>query len=86
MQVVTPPPMITRADERKELDNRFDYHPPSTDEVVKLHEDTRAKAKTLARWVHRNVPEGRERSLAITKIEEALFWANAGIARHGNEE
>ena len=28
-------------------------------------------------------PDCREKSLAITKIEEAVFWANAGIARNG---
>ena len=28
------------------------------------------------------VPESREQSLAMTKLEEAMFWANAGIARN----
>jgi len=27
------------------------------------------------------VPDGRERSVAMTKLEEVMFWANAGIAR-----
>lgn len=27
-------------------------------------------------------PESRELSLAITKLEECVFWANAGIARN----
>ena len=26
-------------------------------------------------------PPSREQSLAITKLEEAMFWANAAIAR-----
>jgi hypothetical protein len=30
-----------------------------------------------------NVPHSRERSLAITKLEEAMFHANAGVARLG---
>jgi len=28
-------------------------------------------------------PESREKSLAITKLEEAVYWLNAAIARRG---
>jgi len=28
-------------------------------------------------------PETAKKTLAIRKIEEAVFWANASIARHG---
>lgn len=34
----------------------------------------------------KTVPESRERSLAITKIEEAMMWANAAIDRNDNEK
>lgn len=27
------------------------------------------------------VPDGREKSLALTHLEETVMWANAGVAR-----
>ena len=37
--------------------------------------------KELAYLIDEHVPISREQSLALTKLEEAIFWANAGIAR-----
>jgi hypothetical protein len=36
---------------------------------------------SLARFIDDTLPPGREKSLAITKLEEVMFWANAGLAR-----
>jgi len=71
---------ITDAD----LANRFAHHAPSTDEVADLHEDIRAECMRLASFIAGNTPEGREQSLAITKLEEVTFWANAAVARNLN--
>lgn len=65
----------------KDLDNRFDFHPATTTEKKNEHSSVRMAAKVLAEKVEAEVPPGREQALAITKIEEAMFWANAGIAR-----
>lgn len=32
------------------------------------------------------VPDSRERSLALTQLEQAHMWANAGIARNQPDE
>lgn len=40
----------------------------------------------LAHQIEGSVPDSREKSIALTKLEEALMWANAGIARHGVAE
>lgn len=70
--------MITQED----LDKRFDYHPPKNSGVADSHEAVRRAAKALAYNIVQVVPEGREQSSALTKVEEAMFHANAGIARN----
>lgn len=64
-----------------DLDNRFAYHPASTQERRDAHERVRAAARELADAINGLVPDGREKATALTKTEEAMFWANAGVAR-----
>lgn len=71
-------PPVTEAD----LNKRFDYHKPADQQTAIKHESVRQSAKSLAAQVVDLVPEGREQSTALTKIEEAMMWANAGIARN----
>lgn len=63
-----------------DLDERFDYHAPDENRT-KAHEAMRRAMKIAATQVLGIVPPGREQSLAITALEEAMMWANAGIAR-----
>jgi hypothetical protein len=64
-----------------ELEIRFSYHPPIDEEQRSKYEDIRSFAHELALLIHELVPASREQSLAVTKLEEAVMWANAGIAR-----
>lgn len=66
-----------------DLDRRFNYHPPSGPDVAQAHQSMRYAAKIMAQTVQKHLPPSaaREQAIALTKIEEALFWANAGIAR-----
>lgn len=63
---------------------RFTYHPPKGDQAERymLIRDT---ARSFARVVCAETPSGREQSVALTRIEEAVFWANAAIARNEHQ-
>ena len=64
----------------EEINKRFTYHAPHGQQP-ELYEELRRKARALATFIILETPASREQSLAITKLEEAIFWANAGIAR-----
>lgn len=70
-----------RGIDQADLDNRFDFH-PATDVTGPKHDAVRKHAKYIAEALVALVPPGRELALAITALEEAMMWANAGIARH----
>ena len=42
----------------------------------------REQARVLATNILSNTPRSREQSLALTKLEESIMWANAAIARN----
>lgn len=73
---------MTPAPRTDELDRRFDHHPPRERRVVELHESTRAQCKLLAQVFEHSLPDGLEKATAITRLQEAMFWANAAIACH----
>jgi hypothetical protein len=63
------------------LENCFTYHAPKDDQPERYVE-LRHQAKQLAMLIKSTTPVSREQSLALTKLEEVSFWANAAIARH----
>lgn len=63
-----------------ELKTRFTYHKP-TPEQVEMYQTLRDTAHAFAEAIVEHVPGSREQALALTKLEECVFWANAGIAR-----
>lgn len=64
-----------------DLVSRFTYHPPKDGQADKYHV-IRENALEIAKGLVTACPPSRELSLALTKLEEAVFWANAAIARH----
>lgn len=67
---------------RGQLEKRFQFHPADTEEKKVAHETVREVLLEAAdQIVAVTGPPSREQSLAIAKLEEAMFWANAAIAR-----
>ena len=66
----------------EELRKRFTYHPPKDTTQTERYEMIRQQGHEFALLIDSAAPESREKSLAITKIEEAVMWANAAIARN----
>lgn len=66
---------------KQQIENNFRYHGPKDGQAMK-YELIREEAKDLAYFIDDTCPDSREKSLAMTKLEEAIFWANASIARN----
>jgi hypothetical protein len=65
---------------KEEINTRFTYHQPKDGQPEK-YIAIREKAQELAVLINELVPESREQSEAITNLETAVMFANAGIAR-----
>ncbi len=65
----------------EEIDKNFTYHAPFGDQPDR-YVMIRAGGHELATLIDKMVPESREKSLAITNLEQAIMWANAAIARN----
>lgn len=63
------------------LENNFTYHPPKEDQRDRYVE-LRKCGLDLARKIFHHCPESAERTLAIRRVEEAVMWGNASIARN----
>jgi hypothetical protein len=64
----------------EEIQDRFRYYSPSIEGAARHAELSEAFA-SLAVLVDDICPDGREKSLVLTKLEEGKFWASAAVAR-----
>ncbi len=72
-------PIDQETDQR--IENTFQHHPPFGNQL-RRYKLLRDEAKALAYTIVSFTPKSREQSLALTHLEEVVFFANAAIARH----
>jgi len=68
-----------------EINESFKYHKPfgTMNERFGV---LREKARELAILINISCPDSREKSIAFTKLEESIMWANKSIAVNEKEE
>lgn len=59
--------------------NWFEYH-PATAVTGPLHDSVRADFRKLASDLYDQLPEGPDKTLALRKLQEAMWATNAAIA------
>lgn len=64
-----------------ELKQRFRFHPADDEEVTARRARVREATFGLARYLDGEMADGREKALVMTKLEEAMLWAELGIVR-----
>ena len=62
-----------------ELHKRFAYH-PATPDTATTYSILRDLFERLATAVDELTPDSREKSLAVTHLEDSLMWANKAVA------
>jgi len=67
------------------LVRNFTFHlaTPNSEQHMKV---LKLQAKDLGVSILNLTPKCRERSLALTKLEEVIMWANSGICRNQEPE
>lgn len=63
------------------IGRNFTYHPPKDDQPDRYNQ-LRHLGHHLATRINDLCPDSREKSLAMTHLEQAVMWANAAIARN----
>jgi hypothetical protein len=63
----------------QQIENTFSYHAPFGDQAQR-YVQIRTAAKTLALVIQNACPESREKSVALTNLQQTVMWANSSIA------
>ena len=68
-----------------QINESLTNHSPTADEIGDI-ESIRTIGKSLGFQFNRYCPDSRERSIAVTKLEEAIMWAVKSIVLPRNKD
>ncbi len=74
-------PDYSKEESLKVLAEIFTYHAPQNNQLPR-YQELRSAALYLAQMIERHCPPSREKSLAITHLQQGIMFANASIAIH----
>jgi hypothetical protein len=75
-----------RTEDVARVENNHAYHKPHSADQGERYDHIRRLTGVAAKEFMFACPPSRELSVALTKLEEAMFWANAAIARNEKPE
>lgn len=64
-----------------DLRNRFMFHERSRTDNAAAHDHVRRLCLAAAQDLDELLPDGREKSIVMTHLEDVMMWSNASIAR-----
>lgn len=70
---------------REEIENRFGHHKATIEgpnPSAETHAVLRQLFKTMARKLDKTLPDGREKSIALTELESTSMWAHKALAKN----
>lgn len=66
----------------EQIIHNFTNHPPENDDVAYSLDYLTSEFIIMAQKLNTMLPEGREKSLAFTNLEQCSMWSKAAVARN----
>lgn len=70
-------------DPESEAFRRMGYHPVASERQMQIYQTNRELFMSVFQYVEHLGGPSREKSLALTQLQDALMWTNAHVACNG---
>lgn len=70
-------------DTTSEAYRRLGYHPVGSERQMQTYQTNRELFISVYEYIEKLGPASREKSLALTQLQDALMWLNAHVACNG---